>query len=565
MTSRHLVIGIDGADVDVMYALGRAQMPTLFGLMDRGAWARLRSLLPAATLPNWCSLLTGADPGTHGVFDFTTRRGMRVAFTGGTIRAVPTIAARLDRAGQRCAVLGFPGTYPPERLEHGAFISGWDAPVDFEADDSYVHPKSLEHELRSRFGPFRFDDIDEFATDARDWHARLGARLESRVERKTEVYAHILRRCEWDLFMVYFGESDTASHHLYSLWDDSSPRHPPDASLEEREGLPRVYRALDRAVARLIEQAGEGVDVTVVSDHGSGPASDKVLHLNVALAEMGFLAFRGLTRPCASQWTRACRDAALRALPAKARQTLFHALGRALPGWIESRVRFGAIDFRRTRVFSDELNYFPALHYNLRGREPEGVLDPTDVPRVFDALEAALRALRDPWSGEPVVEALWPREALYEGPFVHRAPDVIVELALDRSARAQGATYNLIPSTEARDRSVFRRMAPHEYRGRKGRSLAGSHRPRGLFIAAGPSVRACGEIDARVVDVPATVLARMGVRCGPTDAGRVLEEMLVARGQRVEIEHIEECVAPTDRGDFVMTEARLRMLGYVDS
>jgi len=563
VAARHLVIGLDGADVDVIHALGRGALPTLFGLMERGAWARLRSVVPCATLPNWSTFLTGADPGTHGVFDFTTRAGTRVAFTGGTVRAVPTIAARLDRLGLRCAMVGFPATYPPERLAHGVFVSGWDSPVDFEADESYVHPPALMGELRARFGGYRFDEVDEFVADSPGWHARLGGELEARIERRTELASYLLAKERWDLFAFYFGESDTASHHLFSLWDESSPRHPTDVTQAEREGLPRVYRALDRAVERLMREAGPDVELTLVSDHGSGPSSDKVLHLNRALAELGFLSFHSARSPRLGGLGPRLRSLAMQAVPPRAKHALFHAFGRALPGWLESRTRFSAIDFARTRVFSDELNYFPALHYNLRGREPEGVLDPADVPRVFAALEDALLSLRDPYSGAPVVKALWPREALYEGPHVDRAPDVVVELALDRETRAAGSTYNLMPSTEDPEERVFRRLAASELRGRKGRSLAGSHRDRGLFVASGPSIRAAGELDARMGDATATLLARMGVASGSDACGRVLDEALALR--RAGATALPEVELTTVRAsDLARTEARLRALGYGD-
>ncbi|MBX7194227.1 MAG: alkaline phosphatase family protein [Sandaracinaceae bacterium] len=561
MTARHLVIGLDGADVDVIERMGRAALPTLFALRERGAWARLRSVVPCATLPNWTTFLTGADPGTHGVFDFTTRRGPRVAFTGGTVRAVPTFAARLDRLGRSCAVVGFPATFPPERLEHGVFVSGWDSPVDFEADQTYVHPRSLHATLTERFGPLRFDEADEFVADQPGWHASLGARLEARVARRTELASHLLAMRSWDLFAFYFGESDTASHHLYALWDESSPRHPSDVTDDEREGFGRVYRALDRAVARLVEEAGEGVELTIVSDHGSGPSSDKVLHLNRALASMGFLAFGDAATRRTSLQGR-LRAQAMQHVPPRAKHALFHAFGRALPGALESRTRFAAIDFARTRVFSDELNYFPALWLNLRGREPEGVLDPIDVPRTIEALERALLALEDPWTGQPVVRAVWPREALYDGPLVSRAPDLVLELALDRERRAEGATYNLMPSADELSEGVFRRMREDELRGRKGRSLAGSHRDRGLFVAVGPSVRACGEIDARIADASATVLARMGVVQAERPAGRVLKEILVARHDAIPLPEL--AVEAAAGGELARTEARLRALGYLD-
>jgi predicted AlkP superfamily phosphohydrolase/phosphomutase len=566
VTARHLVVGLDGADVEVIERLGRERLPTLFALRERGAWARLRSVMPCATLPNWTTFLTGVDPGTHGVFDFTTRTGARVAFTGGTVRAVPTIGARLDRLGLACAIVGFPATFPPEPLAQGVFVSGWDSPVDFEADARYVHPPELHRALTARFGPLRFDEVDEFIADRPGWHASLGARLEARVDARTELASHLLASRSWDLFAFYFGESDTASHHLHALWDETSPRHPRDVTEDEREGLPRVYAALDRALARLLREAGTDVELTVVSDHGSGPSSDKVLYLNRALAEKGMLSFRDSRASLGASGgiVSRARSLAMQAVPPRAKHALFHAFGRALPGMLESRTRFSAIDFSRTRVFSDELNYFPALHYNLRGREPEGVLEPADVPRLFAALEEGLLSLRDPWSGAPVVRALHPREALYEGPLLERAPDVVVELELDCELRAAGATYNLMPSTDERcEGRVMRRLEPDELRGRKGRSLAGSHRGRGLYVASGPSVARVGEIDARMADATATLLARMGVRGPDEAAGRVLEDALV-RAPRPAVALPEVPITASSARDLARTEARLRALGYVD-
>jgi predicted AlkP superfamily phosphohydrolase/phosphomutase len=557
MSARSLVLGLDGADLDVIAAIGRARLPHLHALMDRGAWARLESVKPFATLPNWTTFLTGVDPGRHGVFDFTTRRGYRVAFTAGTVREAPTIAARLDALGLACACIGFPATWPPERLKHGIFVSGWDSPVAFEADRSYCWPPSLHDELVARFGPLRFDDVDELAAETPGWHARLPDALVQRIEHKVELARHLLGARRWDLFAFYFGESDTASHHLVSLWDERSPRHPSRVTRAEREGVPRVYEALDRAVGALVEAAGPEVEVTLVSDHGSGGAGDRVLYLNRALEEAGLLAFRarGLAVPLVAR----AKDAALTRLGARARQTLFSLAGRALPGLVESRARFGLLDFARTRAFSDELNYFPSVCFNVRGREPGGIVDAHALPALRREVEGVLRALRDPWTGQKVVAEVWPREELYEGPHVDRAPDLVLELALD----ARGYSYNLMPSASAPPGTgPWRRLAPDEHLGRKGRSLPGSHRPFGLYVAAGPLVEPIGEVRARMPDATATVLARLGVAPSDELAGRVLREHLRRPRLTATLPVVEPVSAP--EGDRTLLERRLRALGYID-
>ncbi len=559
MSARSIVIGLDGADLEIVMHLGRSRLPRLFALMGKGAYAHQQSVEPPATLPNWTTFLTGLDPGAHGVFDFTTRHGYGVRFTAGTVREAPTLAARLDRMGKRCACIGFPATFPPERLKHGVFMSGWDAPVSFEADQSFVWPRALHATLTRHFGPLRFDEVDQFAADKPGWHARLGQSLAGKIARRTELARFVLAMREWDLFAFYFGESDTGSHYLFSLYDEGSPRRPRHVLESEESGLATVYEALDRALGQLVDDAGPGAEVTIVSDHGSGGASDKVLYINRALEQAGLLQYRQTWAVAGAAQT--VKKLALSRLSARWRDRMFRFAGARLPSLLESHARFGAIDMTRTQAFSDELNYFPAVHLNLQGREPKGTVLPGDKQRVKQRVTDALLALRDPVHGRAVVKHVHEREALFVGPHVDRAPDLLLELHLDR-----GYSYNLMPSGEVPSGTIFRMLAPEEYLGKKGRSLPGSHRPRGLFVAAGPQVAARGQIDLSIADASACVLARMAVAAPPGARGVVPPGLLMQTKPLVmladDVPRAGRRSASTPRTGKL--EARLRALGYID-
>ncbi|MCB9622160.1 MAG: hypothetical protein H6723_02365, partial [Sandaracinus sp.] len=214
-----------------------------------------------------------------------------------------------------------------------------------------------------------------------------------------------------------------------------------------------------------------------------------------------------------------------------------------------------AIDFSRTLAFSDELNYFPGVWLNQVGREPKGFVRAADRDAVRRDVAQALKALRDPWTGQPVVLEAWPREELYEGPFVDRAPDLVLRLAL-----RDGYSWNLLPSNGPGP--VFTQLPPEEHLGRKGRSLPGSHRERGFFVAAGPRVAATGEVDAHIADASATMLARLDVAPPPDAAGRVLFEILDELGTSAA--SLPDAELVRGAGDEAEVEARLRALGYVD-
>jgi predicted AlkP superfamily phosphohydrolase/phosphomutase len=565
---------LDGFDLELVEQFGAKCLPNLHALMARGVFAALESVQPPATLPNWTTFLTGVDPGRHGVFDFTTRKGYRVRFTAGTVREVPTVFKQLDELELACACLSFPATWPPEQLRHGIFVSGWDAPVAFEADRSFMWPPSLYEETLQRFGTPSFDDVDEFRADAPGWIDRLPTALERRVERKTEWARWLLQRQDWDVFALYFGESDTASHYLWAHHDPKSPRRPAQISIQERRGLQRIYEALDQAVGSLTEAAGGNqTEVTVLSDHGSGGSSDKVLYLNQLLAEHGLLRFRNRRGRGGAR----LKEIALRGFPPRLRDQLFR-LGNAwLPSRLESNVRFGAIDMRNTIAFSDELNYFPGIHLNLAGREPCGIIGTGQRRETILRIRAALLGTLDPWSGKPVFRDLIPREEAFEGPHLSRAPDLLVDLHLDN-----GYSYNLMPSgpqngasatPRRRSRSTgrysssntFRKLADHEKLGKKGRSLPGSHRSHGFMALAGPSVRPAGRLDAQIADLTATLLRRLGVSVPPSFKGRVLWEAL-RRDRDLPTASLPDTgpVAVRTTRNEGLVESRLRALGYIE-
>jgi predicted AlkP superfamily phosphohydrolase/phosphomutase len=564
------VIGLDGLDLAVVEQLGPRDLPNLHGLMGRGVYAALESVRPPATLPNWATFLTGLDPARHGVFDFTTRKGYRVRFTGGTAREAPTLFKQLDALGLRCACLSFPATWPPERLEHGIFVSGWDAPVAFEADRSFMWPPSLYDETVREFGVPTFDDVDEFHADEPGWIDRLPSALERRVLRKTGWARWLLARQDWDVFALYFGESDTAAHYLWAHHDPGSPRRPERVTDTQREGLRRVYRALDQAVGALVEVSGAQTEVTVLSDHGSGGSSDKVLYLNRLLAERGLLRFR--TRRTTGP--AKLKELALRRFPPRLRERLFRLGNARLPSLLESNLRFGAIDMAGTLAFSDELNYFPGIYLNVKGREPRGILPAEQRREAAMRVRTELLSARDPWTGKPLFRDIVPREELFEGPYLERAPDLLVDLAFDGDY-----SYNLMPSEPPKPASVapwrrnraaaeprpFRRLAPEEYLGKKGRSLPGSHRSHGFMSLAGPKIRSGGRIEAHIADLSATLLQRLGVSVPTSFMGRVLWEALneADEGASRPLPDVSQ-VRQRNEPNEALVESRLRALGYIE-
>lgn len=523
--ARFLLIGLDGFEpslADRWMAEGR--LPNLSALRAKGTFRPLASTIPPATFPAWTTCVTGVQPGRHGIFDFSEvipgQYGLR--FVNSTYRKAPAVWNLLSDAGLRVGVLGVPGTYPPEPV-NGFMVSGFDSPVTTRVAGSFVYPASLYPEVRGwRFADFQETDI------GRDWHTKAHASLLDTLDVKEEIAVRLLEREPWDFFMVVFGESDTVAHHFWLFHDPESPRHCPGPA----DAIRTIYERLDRTAGRLIAAAGEETTVCVVSDHGFGGAGTGVVHLNNWLAEHGYLRFqRG-----GEAWLKRL---ALGLVPNPFRESLFRGLS-GLAVRAESQSRFGGIDWAATTAWSEELNYFPSIRVNLAGREPEGQA-PSEA---YDRFVAELCARLEAWP--PVARAM-PRKTIYHGPHVDRAPDIVLELALE-----DGYSHSCLRS---RGGPAFRRIRPEEAIGGKERGMNGAHRSQGVLFLS----EKAAEVRTGLEDIAPTVLAVLGVAAPPMD-GRALFGALDTRDHET-VQGEEAPYSPEEEAEIA---ARLRQLGYLE-
>jgi predicted AlkP superfamily phosphohydrolase/phosphomutase len=71
---RSVLVGFDSFDPTAYESLAeKGQMPNLTSLSGKSGYSRLKVCAPPQTEVSWTSIATGADPGTHGIFDFVHR------------------------------------------------------------------------------------------------------------------------------------------------------------------------------------------------------------------------------------------------------------------------------------------------------------------------------------------------------------------------------------------------------------------------------------------------------------------------------------------------------------
>jgi predicted AlkP superfamily phosphohydrolase/phosphomutase len=234
--------------------------------------------------------------------------------------------------------------------------------------------------------PLKDEMIDEetFLTD-----------LEFSFENRWRLVKNRLARTDRDLVVGVMLATDRVQHMFWRHRDPKHPGYRADAPARYREAIEKVYRRMDAIVGETMnEYVDENTDLFVISDHGFA-SFRRGVHINSWLVENGYMTLR---------------DPSLR------ERGRLADIGLATP--------FGNVDWAKTRAYSLGLG---KIYLNRRGREPEGIIEtPEEAERLMDEIVAAMKAWRDPETGDPVVREVRKSSEIFSGPFASEAADLVV-------------------------------------------------------------------------------------------------------------------------------------------
>lgn len=503
-----ICIGLDGATFDLIRPfIAQGKLPTFKKLMDSGAFSELRSTVPPVTASAWSSFMTGKNPGAHGLFDFMQRRenSYDLAPVSALDRDGKAVWDLIGEAGKKVIVMNVPVTWPPQPV-NGQLITGMLTP---RTAANYTYPKELADELKNAIGEYIIYS-DEVYSKGRG-EIFLNA-LKHSAEQRTRAAEYLQQKYPWDFFMLVFPETDTVSHGLWSAYDASHHEHDPAEAAKFRNGILEIYQHIDGLLNRLITHCQSPTTVLLMSDHGHGPVRN-FLYVNNYLAQRGYLKFKPNLASQAKQIAfqlgltpRFVYNLLLKIGLGKLRRTLDKRRGGR--GLLKRFfLSFADVDWSRTTAYS--IGYIGEVHINLKGREPQGIVNPgEEYERVRDDVINSLRELKLN-DGTPLIEHIWKKEEIYRGAHLAQAPDI---LFLPRNLETIAFGDFEFGSNKVIEKSF---------------GVSSSHRMNGIFVASGAGIKNVGEFSkASLIDLAPTILHLMGLPV-PTDMdGRVLTEAL---------------------------------------
>ena len=199
-------------------------------------------------------------------------------------------------------------------------------------------------------------------------------------------YAYALENFDEGFLFFYFGHTDQLAH---MFWRDIDPGHP--GRKPEQEGkydkvIEETYIEMDERLRQALAAVDDDDILIVMSDHGFN-SFRRGMNVNTWLEENGYLTVR--------------RD------DKGSRGLLFN------------------IDFSRSEAYAVGLN---CLYLNLRGREPDGIVDPSRRRALLEELREKLLAVRDE-DGQAAIDTVYVVEDVYPGADPAIAPDILIGFA----------------------------------------------------------------------------------------------------------------------------------------
>jgi predicted AlkP superfamily phosphohydrolase/phosphomutase len=454
---RVLVVGLDCAAPELLF--GDESLGNFRRLMDAGCYGRLESVIPPITVPAWMCLATGQDPGALGVYGFRNRLDHSYGGLGLVdSRSITELALwdQVARQGGKSAIIGVPPGYPPRKV-NGLSVGCFMTPDTSRG--GYTHPPDVAGQIEQLVGNYPVD-VKDFRTHDKD---RLKDAIYAMSRKHFAVVRHFLQSVEWEYFQFVEIGLDRMHHGFWKHHDPEHVLHEPDSPY--RDVIRDYYRYLDDELGSLLELLTDETIVLVVSDHGA------------RRLDGGF---------CVNEWL--VREGLL-------------GLNR-YPAEVTPLSRLD-VDWSRTRAWS-EGGYYARVFLNVKGREPEGVIEPGDYERFRDELKSRLEATTDP-QDRPLGTLVFKPEEIYRS-VRNVAPDLIVHFGGLAWRSIGGVGY---PTLHQRENDT----GPDDC----------NHAQHGAFILAAPHNPLHGAIaDVHLLDIAPTLLELGGYDRPPSMQGRPL-------------------------------------------
>ncbi len=274
ISKRIVIIGLDGVPYRLIENCTKnGVMPETKKLVEKGLFKQMESSIPEISSVAWSSIITGENPGKHGIFGYTDIPigTYRLSFPNfNNLKAAPFWQ---KNTGKKSIIINVPSTFPVKPL-NGIHISGF---VSLDLERS-VYPQSLIPRLKEL--NYQIDVDSSKAHSSIDLFLNnLNKTLKARIA----TCRYLLNTEDWDIFMLVFTGTDRLSHFLWDAYENKKHKY--------HTFFLDYFHKIDAVIGELADRISEDDVLILLSDHGF-ELLEKELNVNFILGENGFLKFK---------------------------------------------------------------------------------------------------------------------------------------------------------------------------------------------------------------------------------------------------------------------------------
>jgi predicted AlkP superfamily phosphohydrolase/phosphomutase len=486
--------------------MAQGKLPALQRIAEQGTLAELQSFADAVPDAVWTTFAYGVNPAKlekYFYIQYDHKLGRLRYAHDHEIRA-RQFWQYLSDAGARVVVADVPHV-PHHTVSNGCLVMNWGAHDN--KHDLMVHPPSLLQEVGRRFGRHPVEDCERYNHTLRS-KLRLRQDILEGVRRHGEMFRWLMQSQPWDMFLCCFSEAHSSGHHFWADMDPAHPDHRPGDPFGFEDTVEQTYRAIDREIGQMAEQAGEQTRILVFAPHGMGALSHASWNLNEMLDLWGFAGPASQAAPARERKGRINPWRILKMVfPARWQYAIKERLPQALQDrllilWYAGRSRF---DGRRAFAVPNN-EVVGAIRISVEGRDRGGlVASGEEYRRLRDLIRDALLELTDPVTRRPVVRKVSFLQERFQGPFAAQLPDITVFWDSSFCWRSVHSP-----------RFGVLHLTPQDAR-------SGSHTASSFLLARGAGIASGARLeDATPLDLVASVLDAAGVAVPEHFDGRAL-------------------------------------------
>ena len=215
------------------------------------------------------------------------------------------------------------------------------------------------------------------------------------------IASYLMKNKDWDLFFMHAHCPDWSYHQFMRKLYEASKSTDPVLKEYVRAEI-GFYKSLDRMVGKIINSCSEESLKIIVSDHGAKSSEYKRPSIFKILADNGLASYK-----------------------------VDPDTGRIIE-----------VDWSKTYAWPQRAVY---IYVNLKGRDPNGIVDPKDYDKIRDKIIDALYSYIDPETGKrPILFAIKKEDARILGLYGDRIGDIIY--ALNPEFKGEHGTF--LPTAE---------------------------------------------------------------------------------------------------------------------